>query len=101
MEIVQNIALIISPILTLFSLYVAYYFYIKTNIKTAIINGIAVAEGLDIANEDKFNSVVDEAMKLVPEVLKPIINRKTMEQLVQITFDGVKLYAIKRELNDK
>ena len=101
MEFVQNLALIVSPILTILSVYVAYYFYIKTNIKTAIINGIASAEGLDLTNTEKFSSVVDEALKLVPEVLKPFINRDVMEKLVQTTFDGIKLYAINREISDK
>lgn len=91
---------ITTSILTIVASYVTYYFYIRTLVRGRIIQGIANVEAEDLTNSDKFNSVVEESLKKIPAALKPFFSHKTMEILVQATFDSVKAYAINRELNN-
>lgn len=53
----------------------------------------AEEEYKDWTGGEKFNAVVTELYELVPEVLRGIITRDMIEDIVQSTFDEIKKYA--------
>lgn len=100
-NILQYIVPLIPSVLAVVASYVAYYFSVRASVRARIVRDIALVEETDLGNEEKFNAIVEDAIKNIPLIVKPLFSSKVIQTLVQTTFDSVKLYAINRELNNK
>ena len=92
-EIILNIVL---GVLALAGTFLSYYLHIKEKITAATVDAINTAENEDKTGEEKKQLAVEQVYALVPKVLKPIITKKFIDQLVQAAFDKIKAFAIKQ-----
>lgn len=75
---------------------VAYYFYIKTKLSVKTITCINAVETLEISGAAKKEQVVEALYDATPIVLRPLITKSILEELVQRAFDQVKSFALKQ-----
>ena len=65
----------------------------ELNAKAVIFIAKAEEEYKDWTGGEKFDIVVSELYDLVPNILKAIITKEMIEEIVQSTFDEIKKYA--------
>lgn len=95
----EIISLVISLLAVAVTL-VSYYFYIKQKLRESALNAINSAENADAAGAEKMRLAVDQVYALVPPLLKPVISRELVGQLIQAVFDKMQEFA-KKNLQKK
>lgn len=93
-EIILNILIAIGSI-TLAG--IAFYLDTKKKIQEQVNGEIDAAEDTDKKDKEKMAYVVDNIYNnLVPRILRPILNKKAIEKIVQAAFDKIEDYARKQ-----
>ena len=88
---------IITSVLSIALAFVGYYFDVKAKISEKAVGLIDDCEQDGTCGADKMALVVTELYKLVPAFFKPILNKKTLERIVQALFDKIEEYAEKQK----
>ena len=90
MEITQIIALIVIVLACIASILYLAWKIKKNGLRKVAIDLIVEAEERLEDNEEKFNAVVNTLIMLLPKPFNFIITTRTVEKLVQNTFDEIK-----------
>lgn len=93
---VEAIINIILGVLSIAVTFLSYYLYIKAKITSAAVGAINEAEMEDKTGEEKMEFAVAQVYALVPKILKPILTKEVIKQLIQMAFDKIKAFAIKQ-----
>lgn len=91
----QIIDIVLGVVAVLVS-FVGYYFYIRAKINKAATDAVNDAEEPDKIGAEKLAAAVDQVYALVPAILKPILNKALIEQLIQEAFNKIEEYAKKQ-----
>jgi len=91
----QIIDIVLGVVAVLVS-FVGYYFYIRAKINKAATDAINDAEEPDKIGEEKLEAAVEQIYALVPAILKPILNKTFIAQLIQEAFNKIEEYAKKQ-----
>ena len=91
----QIIDIVLGVLAVLIS-FVGYYFYIRAKINKAATDAVNDAEEPDKIGAEKLEAAVDQVYALVPAVLKPILNKTIIAQLIQEAFNKIEAYAKKQ-----
>lgn len=87
---------IVLGVLAVLATLIGYYFYIKAKISKAATDAVNDAEKLDKIGAEKLEAAVEQVYALVPAILKPMLNKTLMGQLIQEAFDKIEAYAKKQ-----
>lgn len=87
---------IVEAVLVIAFIFLSYYIKIREILKENVNTAIDDAEETNLIGAEKFKLAVDQLMTFVPAIVKPIITRKFVEQLVQSAFDKIESYARKQ-----
>lgn len=91
----QIISIVLGVLAVIVS-FVGYYFYIRSKIAKAATGAVSDAEQDGKTGEEKLQTAVDAVCALIPVILKPIISREFVKNLVQAAFDKIEEYAKKQ-----
>lgn len=97
----ELILTIVSGVVTVLSVVLGYYQYIKKKIEQEALNAINKAEDTDKIGAEKMRDAVKTVYELIPSVAKPFISEKLVEMIIQNVFDKVEEYAHKQLEKDK
>lgn len=97
----ELILTIVSGVVTVLSVVLGYYQYIKKKIEQEALNAINKAEDTDKIGAEKMRDAVKTVYELIPGVAKPFISEKLVEMIIQNVFDKVEEYAHKQLEKDK
>lgn len=97
----ELILTIVSGVVTVLSVVLGYYQYIKKKIEQEALNAINKAEDTDKIGEEKMKEAVQTVYSLIPVVARPFISEKLVEMIIQNVFDKVEEYAHKQLEKDK
>ena len=82
--------------------FISYYYYIKTVIDEAAADAINDAEKLDKSGAEKLAIATDAVYALVPKILRSVLPKSLVHNLVQSAFDKIESYAKQqKEKEDK
>lgn len=97
----EIILTIVSSIITVASIVIGYYQYIKKKIEQEALTAINKAEDTDKVGQEKMKEAVQTVYSLIPVVARPFISEKLVEMIIQNVFDKVEEYAHKQLEKDK
>lgn len=97
----ELILTIVSGVVTVLSVVLGYYQYIKKKIEQEALNAINKAEDTDKVGQEKMKEAVQTVYSLIPVVARPFISEKLVEMIIQNVFDKVEEYAHKQLEKDK
>ena len=92
----ELILTIVSGVVTVLSVVLGYYQYIKKKIEQEALNAINKAEDTDKIGAEKMRDAVKTVYELIPSVAKPFVSEKLIETVIQGVFDKVEEYARKQ-----
>ncbi|MFA5625535.1 MAG: hypothetical protein WC966_10860 [Bradymonadales bacterium] len=92
-DVISNIVL---SVLALGGTFLSYYQYVKVTVANALPQVIDDAELPNKKGAEKFAEAVEQAMALVPAILRPLITRTVVEKAVQRAFDKIDAYGKKQ-----
>lgn len=91
--VVDNSGLLLALLLALVGLFQALYSKNKQEVYANIPGLIASAQALEIANDSKFQKVLDISYGLIPGVFKIFISEQDLSRHIQFIFDRLKQFA--------
>ena len=84
---------LLFALLSLFVSFIGYYFYIRSEIYRSTEDAVNNAEANGGCGKEKLKAATEQLYSSVPAVLKPLIGKRQIEELVQVAFDKIEEYA--------